>query len=47
MGQIIVDTVAFKVILAEDYEPEEVLKKWCAFGGPCLNITSKYAMRIR
>jgi hypothetical protein len=47
MRRLIADIVAFKEILAEDYEAEEVHKKWSAFGGPCLDITTKYAMRIR
>ena len=45
--RLISDMVAFKDVLAEDYEPEEVTKKLSVFGGPCLNITSRYAMRIR
>jgi hypothetical protein len=26
---------------------EEVHEKWVAFGRPCLDITSRYAMRMR
>jgi hypothetical protein len=38
----------FREVLEKDLEDkEEALEKWSAFGGPCLNITSKYAMRIR
>jgi hypothetical protein len=25
----------------------EVHEKWVAFGGPCLDITTKYAQRMR
>lgn len=47
MRQLTTDIVAFKEGLAIEYEREEAHKKWSAFGGPCLDITSKYAMRIR
>jgi len=38
------DAVSFKEVLAMG---EEALEKWDAFGGPFLNITSKYAIRMR
>ena len=47
MRQLIADAVAFKLNLAMEHEDEEVDKMWNAIGRPCLNITSKYAMRIR
>jgi len=46
MRRLIPDVVAFKENLALVHEDEEVDKKWNAFGRPCLNITSKYRMRI-
>jgi hypothetical protein len=47
MRYLIADAVAFKSNLAIDHEDEEVDKMWDDIGRPCLNITSKYAMRIR
>jgi hypothetical protein len=47
MRQLIADQVAFKEYLAMEYKAKEVDKKWSAIGRPCLDITSKYAMRIR
>jgi hypothetical protein len=46
MRRLIADVVAFKEDLAKEHEAEEVDEKWNAFGRPCLNITSKYRMRI-
>lgn len=41
------DQVTFKEELAKEYEDDlKVDRKWNAFGRPCLNITSKYGMRI-
>jgi hypothetical protein len=36
--------VAFKEILTTEREAKE---KWDAFGESCLDITSKYAIRVR
>lgn len=47
MLRLITDIVTFKEILADDYENEEVHKKWSAFGGRCLDITSKYNILTR
>ncbi|KAI0290458.1 P-loop containing nucleoside triphosphate hydrolase protein [Russula brevipes] len=44
------DAVEFKGALAEAMDldaADEVHEKWVAFGRPCLNITSRYAMRMR
>jgi hypothetical protein len=38
------DAVSFKEILTMGEEAQE---KWDDFGGPCLNITSRYAIRMR
>jgi len=46
MRRLIVDVVALNDVLARDHEAE-ARKTFGAFRGPCINITSKYAMRIR
>ncbi|KAI0303432.1 hypothetical protein B0F90DRAFT_1710972 [Multifurca ochricompacta] len=41
------DSATFKGVLEMEEEATEVHEKWIAFGGPCLNITSKYALSMR
>ncbi|KAI9508471.1 hypothetical protein F5148DRAFT_1195917 [Russula earlei] len=41
------DAVAFRDVLAMNHDEMSVQEKWAAFGGPCLDITSKYAMLMR
>ncbi|KAI0003292.1 hypothetical protein BJV74DRAFT_522612 [Russula compacta] len=43
------DGPAFKEVLAMGQEAtdREIHEKFVAFGGPCLDITSRYAMRMR
>jgi len=33
--------------MSEGLDDAEIHRKWVAFGGPFLNVTSKYAMRMR
>jgi hypothetical protein len=44
--RLISDPVRLKEVLAMEYENKDVDRKWSDFGRPCLDITSKYAMRI-
>ncbi len=43
------DGVAFKevLVMGQELDADETHDKWLAFGGSFLDVTSKYAMRLR
>ena len=43
------DVISFKeaLVMGEELDDDAAHNKWLAFGGPFLDVTSKYAMRMR